>query len=91
MCKLLVQKLDCVVFNVDYRLCPENHYPQPLDDCFCATQWAWEHAGEFGADREMLAVGGDSAGGKSGGRGNPARPGRKNEYGEASDITLSGD
>lgn len=63
MCKLLVQKLDCVVFNVDYRLCPENHYPQPLDDCFCATQWAWEHAGEFGADREMLAVGGDSAGG----------------------------
>lgn len=31
MCKLLVQKLDCVAFNVDYRLCPENHYPAPLD------------------------------------------------------------
>ena len=30
MCKVLVANLDCVVLNVDYRLCPEAHYPQPL-------------------------------------------------------------
>lgn len=63
MCKLLVQKLDCVALNVDYRLCPENHYPQPFDDCWAATRWAYENAENLGADREKMAVGGDSAGG----------------------------
>lgn len=63
MCKLLVQKLDCVALNVDYRLCPEHHYPQPLDDCWAATRWAYENAAGLGADPEKLAVGGDSAGG----------------------------
>lgn len=63
MCELLVQKLDCIALNVDYRLCPEAHYPQPFDDCWCATRWAFEHASELGGDPEKLAVGGDSAGG----------------------------
>lgn len=63
MCKLLVQKLDCVAFNVDYRLCPENHYPAPLDDCFFATKWARDNAAKFGGDASKIAVGGDSAGG----------------------------
>lgn len=63
MCKLLVTKLDCVVFNVDYRLCPEHHYPQPFDDCFDALKWVWAHAKEYGADPERIAVAGDSAGG----------------------------
>lgn len=63
MCKLLVQKLDCVAFNVDYRLCPENHYPAPLDDCFFATKWARDNAAKFGGDASKIAVSGDSAGG----------------------------
>lgn len=63
MGKLLVQKLDCVVLNVDYRLCPEHHYPQPLDDCWAAVRWAHENAENLGADAGKLAVGGDSAGG----------------------------
>lgn len=63
MCKVLVRELDCVVLNVDYRLCPEAHYPQPLDDCWAATRWAFEHAEELGAARKKLAVSGDSAGG----------------------------
>ncbi len=63
MCKTLVQNLNCVACNVDYRLCPENHYPQPLDDCFFATKWAYENAHTFGADQAKLAVSGDSAGG----------------------------
>ena len=63
MCKVLVSQLDCVVLNVDYRLCPEAHYPQPLDDCWAATRWAFEHAAELGAAKKPLAVSGDSAGG----------------------------
>lgn len=63
MCKLLVANYDCIVFNVEYRLYPENHYPAPLDDCFYATRWAHAHAADFGGDSGRLAVGGDSAGG----------------------------
>lgn len=63
MCKVLVTNLDCVVVNVDYRLCPENHYPQPFDDCFEVTQWAYKNAEKLGADPSKIAVAGDSAGG----------------------------
>lgn len=63
MCKVLVRDLDCVVLSVDYRLCPEAHYPQPLDDCWAVTRWAYEHAEELGAAKKKLAVSGDSAGG----------------------------
>lgn len=63
MCKLLVTNYDCVAFNVDYRLCPESHYPAPLDDCFYATLWARDHAAELGGDNSRMAVAGDSAGG----------------------------
>lgn len=63
MCKVLVRELDCVVLNVDYRLCPEHHYPQPLDDCWAVTRWAFDHAEELDAARKKLAVSGDSAGG----------------------------
>lgn len=63
MCKVLVRDVDCVVLNVDYRLCPEAHYPQPLDDCWAAVRWAYAHARELGAAEKKLAVSGDSAGG----------------------------
>lgn len=63
MCKVLVRDLDCVVLNVDYRLCPEAHYPQPFNDCWAATCWAYEHAEELGAAKKKIAVSGDSAGG----------------------------
>ncbi len=63
MCRVLVRELDCVVLSVDYRLCPEAHYPQPLDDCWAVTRWAFDHAGELGAAKKKLAVSGDSAGG----------------------------
>jgi acetyl esterase len=63
MCKLLVANLDCLAFNIDYRLCPENHYPQPLDDCFYATKWIYENAEHLGGSKKRIAVSGDSAGG----------------------------
>lgn len=63
MCKTVVQNIDCVALNVDYRLCPESHYPLPFDDCWYATRWIHDHAAEYGADAGRMAVAGDSAGG----------------------------
>lgn len=46
-----------------YRLAPEAPYPAQLDDALAAFRWIAARAGEFGADPDALAIGGDSAGG----------------------------
>jgi acetyl esterase len=50
------------VVSVEYRLAPEHPYPAGPDDCESAAAWLVQNArGEFGSD--ILAVGGESAGG----------------------------
>jgi acetyl esterase len=52
--------LACV--SVEYRLAPENPYPAGPDDCEAAALWLAKNAkSEFGTD--VLAIGGESAGG----------------------------
>lgn len=46
-----------------YRLAPEAPYPAQLDDALAAFRWIAARAGQFGADPDALAIGGDSAGG----------------------------
>lgn len=65
MCKFLVQNYDCLVFSIDYRLCPENHYPTPIDDCYSALNWIYDNAESLGGDKTKIAIGGDSAGGNA--------------------------
>ncbi len=62
-CRLLAERADCVVFNVDYSLAPERPYPNGFNDCWNTLVHVYEHAEDYGVDREKLGMGGDSAGG----------------------------
>lgn len=62
-CRHLCLNSDSLIVSVDYRLAPEHRFPAAPDDCFAATQWIAQHAGEIGGDRRRIAVAGDSAGG----------------------------
>ncbi|TVV76632.1 alpha/beta hydrolase [Sphingomonas solaris] len=56
-CRRLAGAAGCEIVSVDYRLAPEHPYPQPLDDCFAALEWA-------AANRPgPLVLFGESAGG----------------------------
>ncbi len=62
-CRALANASGSIVASVGYRLSPEHPFPIPLDDCYAATVWAQENAGELGGDGSRLAVAGASAGG----------------------------
>ena len=61
--RALSNKSEFIIVSVAYRLAPENQYPAAIDDCFAALQWTSENAREINANKNLLAVGGDSAGG----------------------------
>lgn len=63
ICRSLTNTVGCTTISVGYRLAPEHKFPAAVDDCFTATCYVAEHAGELGVDPGRLAVGGDSAGG----------------------------
>ena len=62
-CKLIAEKANCVVFNVDYSLAPEKPYPNGLNDNYSVIKHIYENATDYGIDKNKIAVGGDSAGG----------------------------
>jgi acetyl esterase/lipase len=63
ICRSLANASGAVVLSVGYRLAPEARFPAAADDALAATRWAHANAALLGADRDRLAVAGDSAGG----------------------------
>ncbi|KAA8745375.1 alpha/beta hydrolase [Paenibacillus sp. UASWS1643] len=59
----LINELNCVIVSVDYRLAPETPHPGPIEDCYMALKWAYDHADELNIDTTRIIVGGASAGG----------------------------
>jgi acetyl esterase len=52
----------CAVICVAYRLAPENPFPAALSDCYRALEFVWNHSEALKLDRDLIAVGGSSAG-----------------------------
>lgn len=62
-CRMICAGVGCVIIAVDYRLAPEHPFPAAPNDCYRATCWVAEHAGELGIDKDRFGVWGESCGG----------------------------
>ncbi len=58
----LLARAGYVVFNINYRLAPEDPFPCAPRDVARAYRWVLEHAADYGADPERLVVCGESSG-----------------------------
>jgi acetyl esterase/lipase len=65
-CSLLSSRTGAVVISCTYRVAPRYTYPAAHDDVDDILAWVVGHAEELGGDREVLTVGGSSAGGNLG-------------------------
>jgi acetyl esterase len=62
LCRLLAAQSGVRVLSVEYRLAPEHPYPAALEDALAAFRAVQADAAAFGAEPDLIAVGGDSAG-----------------------------
>lgn len=51
------------VVNINYGLCPEYKFPEPLKHLVYALNWVGENAEKYNLDLDKMVVSGDSAGG----------------------------
>ncbi|MEU4193437.1 alpha/beta hydrolase fold domain-containing protein [Kribbella sp. NPDC026611] len=63
LCRAIAADAGIKVLSVDYRLAPEAPAPTAAEDAIAAFTWAVDHAEDLGVDPDLIAVGGDSAGG----------------------------
>jgi acetyl esterase len=58
----LSKRFNAVVFDVDYRVAPEQKFPVAVNDAYNAYLWVLEHAGEYGGDPARIILNGSSTG-----------------------------
>lgn len=59
---LLFARRGYLVFNVNYRLAPDDKYPAAIEDVCAAYRWVVQNAEAFGGDLGRLVFAGESAG-----------------------------
>lgn len=62
-CRLIAERANCVVWNVDYALAPEYAYPAAVEQIYKALSQLWNEAEDYMTDRSRIYIAGDSAGG----------------------------
>ena len=62
-CRLIANKVHCLVVNVDYALTPEYQFPKGIENVYGIVKWLHTHADELQIDPKRIAIGGHSAGG----------------------------
>jgi acetyl esterase len=62
-CSYLAEHLNCLIWDLDYRLAPEEPFPAAVDECFGIIKYAFTHAEELGVDPRRIALAGHSSGG----------------------------
>lgn len=59
---LAFAKAGAVVFNINYRLAPQDPFPAAIEDVCRAYEFVLDHAARFGGDPSRLVLAGESAG-----------------------------
>lgn len=59
----LMGALNCLVWDVDYCLAPEEPFPAAVEETYGIIAYAFDHAAELGIDPEKILLAGHSAGG----------------------------
>lgn len=63
VCRNMANNTGHIVVSVDYRLAPENPFPNGVEDCYYVTKEIFKNSGLLNFKKENITLIGDSAGG----------------------------
>ncbi|XP_075058241.1 neutral cholesterol ester hydrolase 1 [Mixophyes fleayi] len=65
LCRRISEDVNAVVVSIEYRLVPNVHFPEQVNDAFVATKYFMqpEVLARYSVDPHRIAISGDSAGG----------------------------